>query len=169
MSFFFLLIEDSEDDAIITNRLFIKKGTDIELDVRRTMREVRAYKAPRPIDLILCDLNLGDYYGAETLREVKRLFPTIPIVILSGNITESMGIWLSQEGAEDVLDKGLINMKDGLLLRTCLQAISRFERSKRDRDLLFECEQTLRRERERAESLERQVEALTPNKPTDSS
>ena len=84
-----LLVEDSEDDALIVERAFKVLKLPHDLTVCRTGEEaVRRFDkgGPKP-DLVLLDLNLPGLSGLEVLRRVKGDPRTrgVPVVILSAS------------------------------------------------------------------------------------
>jgi len=58
-------------------------------------------------DLVLCDFRLPDKDGLEILREVKRMNPRIPVVIITAYADVRMAVKLMKQGASDYLTKPL--------------------------------------------------------------
>ncbi len=59
-------------------------------------------------DLVLLDLGLPDSQGIDTLRTVRKQFPALPVVVLTGFEDEETGMLALREGAQDYLVKGQI-------------------------------------------------------------
>lgn len=81
-----LLIEDSPSDArrIIT----LLAGTNIGVtraDSLKAAQTVLANRQHRPIDVMLVDLSLPDSVGVDTVVNIHRVAPMVPIVVLSGH------------------------------------------------------------------------------------
>src|SRR5579884_4563092 len=51
------------------------------------------------IDVVLLDLNMPRKSGLETLVELKRLYPTLPVLIISGHCVEQYATRLGKLGA----------------------------------------------------------------------
>jgi signal transduction histidine kinase len=105
-----LLVEDNPGDA---NLLRIALRTaDASLyalthteDLDSTLELLESTR----FDVILLDLSLPDCYGLETLTRVQSQVPGTPIVVLTGNDDETLGVKALQAGAEDYLVKGGVN------------------------------------------------------------
>lgn len=59
------------------------------------------------VTLILLDLQLPDLYGIEVLTEIKKINPTIPVIILTGHGTERDRQQCEQLGAYMFIHKPL--------------------------------------------------------------
>ncbi len=56
-------------------------------------------------DLVLLDLNLPDVNGIQLLKEVKNLFPSIPVIIITAYGTIEQAVQAIKEGAYDFITK----------------------------------------------------------------
>jgi signal transduction histidine kinase len=128
-----LLIEDDEDDIIITQRLLSQAGRQqFQLRSATCLHDAFSSIDHAPPHIILLDLSLPDSQGQETLVHTLERVPDIPIILLTGLSDEEMGIKAVQEGAQDYLLKGQIDRDR--LTRAIHYAIER----KRYRDHLAE-------------------------------
>ncbi|MCX5638298.1 MAG: PAS domain S-box protein [Planctomycetota bacterium] len=75
-------------------------------------------------DLVLLDLGLPDSYGLETFDRTHRLYPQVPIVMLTGLEDELISVEAIKKGASDYLVKGATSFTD-ILVRTILYALER--------------------------------------------
>jgi PAS domain S-box-containing protein len=75
------------------------------------------------IDVVLLDLGLPDSSGFSGLEKIISKYKLLPIVILTGQDDERIGIEALQKNAADYLVKGQIN--ENLLVRTLRYAIER--------------------------------------------
>ncbi|MEI7455996.1 MAG: diguanylate cyclase [Nitrosomonadales bacterium] len=57
-------------------------------------------------DIILLDLNLPDSFGISTVKRMRTLLPTVPIIVLSGNNDNDIALAALEEGAQDFVIKG---------------------------------------------------------------
>lgn len=102
-----LIVEDNPVDARMLRDLLVKSPWgNFEFFLVRSLQKA-FYKLERQrFDVCLLDLNLEDSYGLETLQKVYERFSAVPIVVVSGAYTESMGLKVLTNGAQDFLLKG---------------------------------------------------------------
>jgi DNA-binding NarL/FixJ family response regulator len=74
-------------------------------------------------DIVILDLGLPDSQGLDTLRELSRQFPNVPILVMTGLADEDAAIKAVQEGAQDYVLKGTTDGK--LFARSLRYAIER--------------------------------------------
>ena len=114
-----LLLENKLGDADLIRELLAtdgQAGFEIEsvLQISDALRCVRQGH----FDIVLLDLEPPASNGIETLRAIRKGVRTdIPIVVLTGNDDEMMGLAAIQEGAQDYIMKG---QTSGLLLARVL-------------------------------------------------
>lgn len=104
-----LIVEDNPYDAKIITELFrdIKNGS-FRLNFAETLEKAAARVAEGAPDILLLDLNLPDSFGPETLGRAEKLFPELPIIVMTGFYEEQLGLELIKKGAQDYLVKGKI-------------------------------------------------------------
>ena len=102
-----LLVEDNPGDADLIQEM-LPAGEDSEFSVHCVTRLADAVSHLREgeADLALLDLDLPDSNGIETVRIARQAAPRLPIVVLTGNQDEQVGIAAVQGGAQDFLIKG---------------------------------------------------------------
>jgi signal transduction histidine kinase/DNA-binding response OmpR family regulator len=102
-----LLVEDNPGDADLIQEM-LPVGEDAEFAVHCVTRLADAVSHLRKeeTDLALLDLNLPDSNGIETVRIARQAAPQLPIVVLTGNHDEQVGLAAVQSGAQDFLIKG---------------------------------------------------------------
>lgn len=85
-----LIIEDdSADFQFITTKLENSDFFQYNFFHCKNLREVANYSQANT-DLVLCDLNLSDSEGIETIVKIKRKFPQHPIIVISGQSERSL-------------------------------------------------------------------------------
>ena len=128
-----LLVEDSEDDALLLVRRLRKGGYDPTWERVDTPEEMGAALDARSWDLVISDHSMPAFSSSAALGLLRsKGFVDLPFIIVSGNIGEDAAVAAMKAGAHDYL------MKDNLArLNTAI------ERELRDADV--------RRERRRAE------------------
>ena len=102
-----LLVEDNPGDADLIQEM-LPSGEDSEFAVHCVSRLADAvcHLRKQETDLALLDLDLPDSNGIETVRVARKAAPGLPIVVLTGNQDEQVGIAAVQGGAQDFLIKG---------------------------------------------------------------
>ncbi len=100
-----LLLEDDEDDAILTVRELRRYGLNLEwVRIVQTEGEYREY-LDDTLDLILADHVLPGFDSERALDLRNRMAPAVPFIVVSGNIPETLAIQLMRRGAVDFLMK----------------------------------------------------------------
>jgi PAS domain S-box-containing protein len=75
------------------------------------------------IDLVLLDLGLPDSQGLDTLRKTRDAAPNVPVIVLTGNDDQAIGLAAVSAGAQDYLVKGEVTGNS--LARSLRHAIAR--------------------------------------------
>jgi len=119
-----LLIEDEEGDAFL-----IQRSLSGALRVPYTVSHVdglgkgMARLKDGGIDVVLLDLGLPDGYGLSTFSVLHKHSPDVPVIVLTGQDDDELGIEAVQQGAQDYLVKGKV--EGGILARSLRYAIER--------------------------------------------
>lgn len=123
-SFQVLLIEDNPLDAcVIREYLDASDPNGLHLKHVDRLSAGLARLAGDRFDAVLLDLNLPDSSGMDTVVQVHRCTPHVPIVVLTGADPREFGVDALKAGAEDYLAKEDLN--PNLLVRTIRYAIER--------------------------------------------
>ncbi|MEJ8842520.1 PAS domain S-box protein [Lacibacter sp. H375] len=134
-----LVIEDNEGDFFLIKEALesggIKTGEIINVSNFKHVREKATTISP---SLIFLDLVMPDSYGLPALAEINQLFPTAPIIIISGINDLQLALDALQRGAQDYLVKG--EFDDTILSRSIQYSIER----KKNELALIESENRLR-------------------------
>lgn len=110
-----LLVEDNHGDARLLREMFNDHGSHgTELTRVQSMDEAEKHLAQNTVDIILLDLGLPDANGLEVVRRARLAAPRTPVVVLSGTDDAVLAGEALQEGAQDYLIKGQIEIR-GLL------------------------------------------------------
>ena len=118
-----LLVEDDPVVARFLLALVSESGAGFELIHIRRLADALQCLEHTIVDLILLDLGLEDSWGIETLIKVHAHAPATPIVVLTGDHDEELGVKALQEGAQDYLVKGQVDGRT--LIRSIRYAIER--------------------------------------------
>ena len=113
-----LLVEDSEaDSALFAEKLNRSERADYTLKTSPTLAEASQALRENRADVVVVDLGLPDSDGIETLRRLYAEIPSVPIIVITGQSTSSLGVKAIQEGAQDFL------IKDEITTDTVARAI----------------------------------------------
>jgi diguanylate cyclase len=115
-----LLVEDNPGDADLVRAMFEEAppGSLPELRCEQTVSAACSRLTAQPhCRAVLLDLALPDSNGLEALLSVRERAAQVPIIVLSGNDDESVGLAAVIAGAQDYLIKGSF---DGTLLRRAM-------------------------------------------------
>ncbi len=119
-----LMIEDNIADVLLAREM-LKDSFAGRFDFSNADRLASGIERLRQdhYDVVILDLGLPDSQGLDTLRELSRQFPNVPILVMTGHGEEDAGIKAVQEGAQDYVLKGITDGK--LLARNLRFAIER--------------------------------------------
>lgn len=126
-----LVVEDSEDDALLVLHQIKTGGYDIDSERVDTAPEMYAALQNKQWDIVLSDYRMPHFNGLEALTILKESGIDIPFIVISGTIGEEVAVQAMKAGAHDYI------MKDNL--KRLLPAIERELReseSRADRKLL---------------------------------
>jgi signal transduction histidine kinase len=102
-----LLVEDSPSDADLLQLSLQGAGAGgFEFTWVQRLDEALACLAQEPFEVLLLDLSLPDSSGTETFRRAREAAPHLPIVVMTGDGDERVGLAAVQEGIQDYLVKG---------------------------------------------------------------
>jgi len=136
-----LLVEDSEDDALLMLRLLKQGGHALAPRRVETAPQLRAALAEQPWDIVLCDYRLPQLDGLAALQIVREMAADLPVIIVSGAIGEDLAVDALKAGANDYV------LKDRL--GRLLPAIGRELREAEVRRQRRQAEEALRESEER--------------------
>jgi diguanylate cyclase (GGDEF)-like protein len=122
-----ILIEDKQESVqLIQEKLIENNGnTRFKLEFAESLSTGIEHINNRGADVILLDLTLPDIQGIDTLLELKKNVPDIPIIVYSNHDDESFAVQAIQEGAQDYLVKG--SVRKDLLVRSIRYSIERHQ------------------------------------------
>ncbi len=100
-----LLLEDSEDDALILGQHLERGG--YELDIQRVDTEGTFERAldQGGWDVVLADYVVPGYSGLDALKAVRKRELDVAFIIVSGNIGEETAVEAMKAGADDYVMK----------------------------------------------------------------
>jgi len=122
-----LVVEDSEDDALLELHLIKKGGYAVESERVETAEEMKVLLKEKTWDIILSDYVMPHFNGLEALRILKETGIDIPFIIISGTIGEEVAVEAMKTGAHDYLMKNNLNRLIPAIERELREANNRAE------------------------------------------
>lgn len=107
-SFHILLIEDSDDDALLIEAELRRAGLAFDLHRVQTRTELEHSLASR-WDVILSDYALPGFSAPEALEMVKASGQDIPFIVVSGSVGEDLAVQAMKAGAVDYFRKEVMS------------------------------------------------------------
>src|ERR1017187_8666618 len=130
-----LHLEDNPADAMLVRDQFAHD--ELAAEVRNVCRRAEFIQAlaEGPWDLVLADYRLPDFNGLEALKLVRKQFPQLPFILMSGTLGEQAAIESLKAGATDYIHKQNRDRLPGAGRRPGAQAGERAKRQVAEEDL----------------------------------
>jgi len=104
-----LVVEDNPGDAVLIQHMIAQfVDTDAESRVAANIEDAEELLRREMFSLILCDLDLPDSAGLETVDRILSNAQALPVVVLTGGDPRSTAIDAIRRGAQDFLEKGKV-------------------------------------------------------------
>lgn len=123
-----LVVEDSEDDALLVLHQIRKGEFDVEYERVDTADQMREALQTQKWDIVLSDYAMPHFNGLEALSLLKQTGIDIPFIVISGTIGEETAVEAMRAGANDYLMKGKLKRLIPAIERELREADSRAER-----------------------------------------
>ena len=104
-----LIVEDSEDDALLVLRALKKGGYDPLSERVETAAAMKKALKEKQWDIILCDYKMPKFSGKQAVALLKETNIDIPLIIVSGTIGEETAIECMRSGAHDYIMKNSLS------------------------------------------------------------
>ena len=101
-----LIIEDSEDDALLLERELSKNGYDLASRRVDTPEAMQAALSAKKWDVVVSDYVLPHFSGLDALQMLKESGADTPFIVVSGKIGEETAVAAMKAGADDYILKG---------------------------------------------------------------
>ena len=136
-----LLVEDSEDDALLLLRQLRRGGYEPTWERVDTAREMEAALEGREWDIVVSDHSMPTFSSVAALDLLRRKgFVDLPFIIVSGQIGEDAAVAAMKAGAHDYLMKDNLARLNSAIERELKDAEARRERRRAEEKyrLIFE-------------------------------
>ena len=119
-----LLIEDDDAEAFLISRMLTHSLVQsFEVEHAPRLKTGTQMLASDDFDVCLLDLGLPDGTGIDSLHQIRSVDARLPIVVLTGNDDENLGLTAIETGAQDFVAKNALSGQ--LLTRSLRFAIAR--------------------------------------------
>jgi signal transduction histidine kinase len=130
-----LLVEDSEDDALLLERALGRAGWAPTCERVETEPALRAALAARTFDVVVADWVLPQFSGMAALSVVRDGGYDLPFIVCSGKIDEEMAVSAMRAGAHDFVTKGNLARLGPAVERELREAAARRARRRTEAEL----------------------------------
>lgn len=98
-----LIVDDEVRFLTTTQKLLVRRGIDVL--IASSGSEALDILETHPVHVVILDVKMPGMDGMETLRDIKRRFPLVEVVMLTGHATVESAIEGLKSGATDYLVK----------------------------------------------------------------
>jgi len=139
-----LMVEDSEDDALLIIRELKKGGYNPVHERVETAAAMKKALQEKQWDIILCDYKMPKFSGAQAIALLQETNIDIPLIIVSGTVGEETAIECMRSGAHDYIMKNSLSRLCPAIARELEEAEVR-SKQKQTEELLSASEVRYRR------------------------
>ncbi len=130
-----LVVEDSEDDALLVIHELKRGGYDVTFKRVETAEAMTAALDKQAWDVIIADYHLPHFSAPEALELFHQSGLDLPFIVISGTIGEETAVGMMKDGAHDYLMKGNLKRLIPAVERELHEAETRKERKKAEEAL----------------------------------
>jgi len=123
-----LLIEDSEDDAVLVVRALTHGGYDVTFSRVDTPQQLESALATQNWDIAIADFTMPRFSGTAALRLLRDRDADMPFIFVSGTIGEDAAVAAMKTGAHDYIMKGNLKRLVPAVDRELREALVRRDR-----------------------------------------
>ena len=131
-----MIVEDSEDDALLVVRELRRGGYAPEFDIVETAEAMRTALEKQTWDIVISDYSLPGFDAPAALNIVMESGLDLPFIIVSGAIGEETAVETMRAGAHDYLMKGNLARLSAAVERELREAELRQEQKRTEQRLL---------------------------------
>jgi len=123
-----LLIEDSENDALLVVHELTRAGFTVTLERVETSEALADALERDHWDLAIADYTMPQFSGTAALQLLRQYDPDMPFIFVSGTIGEDIAVAAMKTGAHDYIIKGHLKRLGPAVQRELREAESRVSR-----------------------------------------
>ncbi|MGD8240595.1 MAG: PAS domain-containing protein, partial [Armatimonadota bacterium] len=136
-----LIVEDSEDDALLVVRELQRGGHAVAWERVETAEAMRAALQEQNWDIVIADYCLPQFDAPSALALVQQSGLDLPFIVVSGTVGEDLAVTMMRQGVHDYFTKDSLSR--------LAPAVERELREAKERHRLRAAEQKLRQSEER--------------------
>src|SRR5450432_2921365 len=125
-----LHLEDSPRDAELVRHRLEADGVLCDIQVVRGKESFESALSTESFDVIISDYNLPGYDGITALKQAQLTQPDVPVILVSGTVSEEQAVKCLQIGATDYLLKERLDRLAPAVQRAIQEAETRLTRKK---------------------------------------
>ena len=99
-----LVIDDEPSDRALLDMKLRRQGYDVFI-AHNGWKGLQLYRQGHP-DVVVLDLRMPELDGVTVLKEIRRVDPKQPVIILAGDITPETERQVRALGVSEVIEKG---------------------------------------------------------------
>jgi DNA-binding NtrC family response regulator len=104
-----LLVDDEEPLVRLGEELMARLGYE-PVGFTSSAAALASFRnSPQRFDIVLTDEAMPEMTGSELVREIRKIRPDVPVVIMTGYVSASLVARAREAGATDVLGKPLVS------------------------------------------------------------
>ena len=130
-----LLVEDSEDDALLLQRILQNGGFELNLLRVETGDQLSKALKSGKWDIVISDYSLPNFDGLGALGIVQKTAPAIPFIMISGKTNEEFAVEVMKAGAQDFISKSHLSRLVPAIRRELLDARERLARKQAEKEV----------------------------------
>ena len=101
-----LMVEDSEDDALLLLRELRKGGLQPKIERVDSADGMQAALTRQDWDAVICDYVMPEFSGPAALKLMREKGIDLPFIVVSGKVGEDAAVEMMKAGAHDYIMKG---------------------------------------------------------------
>src|SRR5882757_3934990 len=130
-----LMIEDSEDDAVLLLRELRRGGYDVEFERVDLPGTLKSALDTQVWDLVVSDFSMPHFSGTDALRLLRAKGSDVPFIFVSGTMGEETAVAALQNGAQDYLMKTNLKQLVPAVQRALQEAEDRRQRKQMEQQV----------------------------------
>jgi PAS domain S-box-containing protein len=137
-----LIVEDDPGFSSYLKRLLRRE--DLKLTTASSGRQAIEYLEQHTVDIVLQDIGLPDIDGYQVMDQIRRRFPEVLVIVMTGEVTVESAVQALRKGAYDYLRKPFESMNLVNTVENALDRIRLEQKNRRAEEKLRESEERYR-------------------------
>jgi PAS domain S-box-containing protein len=136
MAFKILLLEDSDDDAILIERFLNRDLEGCSIVRVETLTDFMAQMGRSSFDVVVSDFMLGGFTGMDAVKHLNSIGSEIPFILISGTVGEDIAVDALKAGVSDYVMKNNLTRLPGAIRREVMA--SQIRRQKKSAEKILQ-------------------------------